>query len=74
MKASDKNRSPLTICARPLSPRNQGTMSPIAWNGPIVSVPTSTAKRIPQIDPPAMSPELNRVPAPSSDSSPRSLI
>ena len=52
-----------------LSSCSHGRALPIAWNGPIVSVPTSTANRMPQIDPPAISPELNSVPAPSSDSS-----
>src|SRR5438067_2417453 len=32
-------------------------------------VPTSTANRMPHSEPPAMSPELNSVPAPISDSS-----
>ena len=67
--ASEKNRSPLAIWASLVSPWNQGMAAPIAWKGPIVFVPTSTANRIPQIEPPAIRPELKRVPAPRSDSS-----
>src|SRR5207237_314154 len=46
-----------------------GTALPIASNAPIRPEPTSTAYRMPHNDPPAMRPELNSVPAPTSDSS-----
>ena len=38
-----RNSSPLAICATPVSSWNHGRALPIAWNGPMVFVPTSTA-------------------------------
>ena len=60
IKAGAKVR-PLTYSSRPLPD------FPIAWNGAIEPVPTRIANRIPAMDPPAMSPELNSVPALTSD-------
>src|SRR5258706_3838286 len=43
-------------------------MLPIFSGTSIVLVPTRTAYRMPHSDPPAIRPELNKVPAPTSDS------
>src|SRR5438046_9283620 len=45
-----------------------GRTLPTVWNALSLPVPTSTAYKIPHSEPPAMRPELNSVPAPTSDS------
>src|SRR3954470_3183918 len=67
--ASARNSPDEASCPTIPGEWSAGSALPTIWNGSIVLVPTRIAYRIPQSEPPAMSPELNTVPAPTSDSS-----